>query len=317
MMGTGPFAVPTFEALLTGADQVVALVTRPSPSVRKGSPPPNPMRESAIKHGVQVFEPTSINSEEGIAILRDLKADLFVVCDYGQILSREALGLARLGGINLHGSLLPKYRGAAPVHWAIIQGDSETGISVIHMTPRLDGGPILVARTEPIRENDTMPDLEDRLSRIGVSAVIESIDLLRNWDGVTQLGTSQDPTQVTKAPRFSKEMGLVDWSMSGQAIRNRIRAFKPWPGTYSFWHRTNSGPVRLLIDWAEVVPNTKDTSTPGEIILSNGKELEVACGHGEALRITRVQPAGKKPMQIDEFLRGYPVKVGERFGADA
>src|SRR5215471_7842277 len=160
MMGTGPFAVPTFEALLSSPHQTLGLVTRPDrPAHRREKTPINPMREVAQQHGLEVFEPASINSDEAYAWLRDRNADLFVVCDYGQILSREALSLARLGGINLHASLLPKYRGAAPINWAIYNGETETGITVIHMTPQLDAGPALVQKRVAIEPTETAPHL--------------------------------------------------------------------------------------------------------------------------------------------------------------
>ena len=158
VMGTGPFAVPMLESLLTSRHRVLGLVTRPDrPVHRRGKPPANPMRELAQHSGIDVFEPESINSPEAHAWLRERMADLFVVCDYGQILSREALALARLGGINLHASLLPKYRGAAPINWAIYHGEQETGVTVIHMTPQLDAGPALVQRRIAIGTSETAP----------------------------------------------------------------------------------------------------------------------------------------------------------------
>ena len=168
MMGTGPFAVPMFEAILKSPHRVLALVTRPDrPSHRRDKSPVNPMRETARGHGLEVFEPESINSAEAQKWLREQQADLFVVCDYGQILSRETLSLARLGGINLHASLLPKYRGAAPINWAIYHGEQESGVTVIHMTPKLDAGPALVQQSTPIGANETAPELELRLGGAG------------------------------------------------------------------------------------------------------------------------------------------------------
>ena len=171
MMGTGPFAVPTFRALLASPHEMLGLVTRPDkPAHRREKSPANPMREVALQHRLKVFEPESINSPEAQAWLGELAADLFVVCDYGQILSRDILSLARLGGINLHASLLPKYRGAAPINWAIYHGETETGVTVIHMTPQLDAGPCLVQHRTPIGPDETAPDLETRLAELGDSS---------------------------------------------------------------------------------------------------------------------------------------------------
>jgi methionyl-tRNA formyltransferase len=312
MMGTGPFAVPTFRALLDSPHEVLALVTRPTPPAKgreKGSL--NPMRDVAEERGLPIYSPESINSDEAEVRLREWNADLFVVCDYGQILSRRVLGLAPLGGINLHGSLLPKYRGAAPINWAILQGETETGITVIHMTPRLDGGPCLVVRSTPIGEEETAPELERRLSELGVGAVLEAIDMLAAWDRVSPLGKVQPKELVTKAPRLAKSDGLIDWSKPAAFIQRQVRALKPWPTTYTHWQRPQGEPLRIIVDHVVVLPESSGAE-PGTVVVSDGKQLVIATGEG-SIAIDRLQPAGKRVLQIDEFLRGYPVKAGERF----
>ena len=315
VLGTGPFAVPMFQSLLESSHDVAALVTRPTPASRgKEKVAVNPMRDLAQSREIAVHEPVSINAPEGIELLKRLAPELLVVCDYGQILSREALAIAPLGGVNLHGSLLPKYRGAAPVHWAILNGDSETGVSVIHMTPRLDGGPILAMRHTPIGAEETMPDLEARLADLGIEPVHEAIAMLEKWDRASALGTPQDPSQATKAPRLKKEDGAIDWSKSAEQIRNQIRALKPWPGSYTFWHRDGHEPLRLVIDRAVASSQLPVASGQvGQVLVSDGKQLQVAAGDG-VLSILALQPAGKRHMAVDEFLRGYPVQVGDRFG---
>ena len=317
VLGTGPFAVPMFQSLLESSHDVAALVTRPTPVPRgKEKVALNPMRDLAQSREIAVHEPASINAPEGIELLKRLEPELLVVCDYGQILSREALAIAPLGGINLHGSLLPKYRGAAPVHWAILNGDSETGVSVIHMTPRLDGGPVLATRRTPIGSEETMPDLEARLADLGIEPVHEAIAKLQKWDRVRALGTPQDPSQASKAPRLKKEDGAIDWSKSAEQIRNHIRALKPWPGSYTFWQRSGLEPLRLVLDRAMVDrgQRTEDRGQePGQVLVSVGNQLEVATGDG-VLSILALQPAAKRHMAVDEFLRGYPVQVGDRFG---
>lgn len=322
VLGTGPFAVPMFQSLLDSPHEVAALVTRPTPPPRgKEKAPLNPMRDLAVSRGLPVHVPESINSEEGASLLAGLKPDLLIVCDYGQILSREVLGLAPLGGINLHASLLPKYRGAAPIHWAILSGENETGVSVIHMTPRLDGGPILAVRTTDIGYDETQPDLEARLADLGIGAVQEAIGLLVKWDRVSPLGTLQDTSLATKAPRLKKEQGAIDWSKSAEQIRNQVRAFKPWPGSYTFWHRPGHEPLRLVVDRVAVecsgvsASGSREapgsiTAGPGRVVLSDGKRLHVATGDG-VLSILTLQPAGKRHMSAEEFLRGYPLKRGD------
>jgi methionyl-tRNA formyltransferase len=313
MLGTGPFAVPTFGALLDTGHDVPALVTRPTPLAKgREKGPLNPMRDLAESRCILVLAPESINTPEARQQLADLRPELLVVCDYGQILASESLAIAPLGGINLHGSLLPKYRGAAPVHWAILNGNTETGVTVIHMTPRLDGGPILAVRTTPIGPDETMPELENRLSKLGVEAVLEAIAKLQAWDRISPIGMPQDPKLATKAPRLTKQNGAVDWTKSAERIRNQVRALTPWPGTYTNWHRSTGEPLRLILNQVRIV-ECEVQGEPGKVVNSDGKHLVVAAGHG-GLAIDKLQPAGKRVMDASEFLRGYPVRVGDRFG---
>lgn len=318
VMGTGPFAVPTFESLLNSSYPVLALVTRPDrPAHRREKSPANPMREVALGRRIEIFEPESINSAQAHSWLRDRAADLFVVCDYGQILSQETLTLARLGGINLHASLLPKYRGAAPINWAIYHGETETGVTVIHMTPQLDAGPALVQCRTPIGPNETAPELERRLAIFGRDAVLEAIDIL--VQGKTAQGIVQDAKLATKAPRLKKEDGLIDWSRSSVAIFNQVRALQSWPKTYTFWNRPPAEPVRLILERVQPLPESTPSSAdaasypPGTISVAQGNDFIVVCGQG-SLRIEAIQPAGKRTMLAGEFLRGHPLRPGGRLG---
>ena len=312
MLGTGPFAVPTLEWLLESGLEVPALVTRPTPAAKgREKQPLNPMRDMAEAHGLKVIAPESINTDEVREQLAALQPDLLVVCDYGQILAPATLAIAPLGGINLHASLLPKYRGAAPIQWALLNGDTHTGVTVIHMTPRLDAGPTLVVRETEIEPNETMPQLEGRLARIGVDAVREALRLLEKWDRSAVIGAPQDQALVSKAPRLKKSDGEVDWSRSAQAIFNQVRALQPWPGTYTHWLRPEGDPLRIILDRVALAPTSSDGRQPGEVIVSDGQQLVVATGGG-ALALLAVQPAGKRVMETAEFLRGYPIRVGER-----
>lgn len=310
MMGTGPFAVPTFEALLASEHEVLALVTRPTPPpVGRRKTPANPMREVAEARGLQVLAPESINTPEAIAELAAFSADLLVVCDYGQILATEAIRAARLGGINLHASLLPKFRGSAPINWAIYRGEKETGVSVIHITPLLDGGNVLATRTTPIGLEDNCVVLEARLAQLGIEPVQEAIAQLAQWDGSSPLGVPQDPALVTKARQLRKTDAAVKWSRTAVQLQRQVRAFQPWPGTFVLWDRGGSEPVRLVLDRVVAHPEEQVTAAPGTVIQNDGKSLWIATGGG-ALSIERIQPAGKKVMEIAEFLRGYPLVVG-------
>lgn len=310
MMGTGPFAVPTFQALLDSEHEVPALVTRPTPPpVGRRKTPANPMRDLAQAKDLPVLAPQSINTPEAIAELAAFQPDLLVVCDYGQILSNDAIRTARLGGINLHASLLPKFRGSAPINWAIYRGDQETGVSVIHITPLLDGGNVLAVRTTPISLEDNAVELEARLAQLGIAPVQEAIEQLSAWDGHAALGVPQDPALVTKARQLRKTDAEVKWTRTAAQLQRQVRAFQPWPGTFVLWHRGAGEPLRLVLDRVVAHPDESITAAPGTVVRNDGKSLWIATGKG-ALAIERIQPAGKKVMEIAEFLRGYPLSIG-------
>ena len=314
MFGTGPFAVPTFASLLDSPHEILALVTRPiADSGKRRKTAENPTRNVAEQRGLTILDPQDVNTAESVARLIEMKADLFVVCDYGQILSRDCLAAARLGGINLHGSLLPKYRGAAPIHWAIYNGDEVTGITIIHMTAKLDGGPCLVKSETKIGDRETTEEIEPRLAALGVQPVHDAIAILESWDGKSTIGELQDRSQATKAPRLKKSDGQIDWSRSATQIVNQIRAFQPWPGTFTSWHSQSlKQPMRLIIHRAAVVDSVDQVApvSPGQVAFSNKQQLIVQTGDG-LLSIEQIQPAGKRAMPIEDFLRGNPPAVGD------
>ncbi len=313
LMGTGPFAVPSFQSLLQSDHQVVALVTRPVPPARgRQKIPPNPVRALPWGDDGPVLDPQDVNAKDVRSRLAELRADVLVVCDYGQILANDTLDVARLGGINLHGSLLPKYRGAAPVNWAVWHGEKQTGVTVIHMTPRLDAGPCLVKRATPIDPEESAEQLESRLAQLGVEPVHQALAMLEAWDGVSELGELQDPQQASKAPRLKKSDGVVDWSRTARQIADQVRALKPWPGTYTHWQRPDGEPLRLILDSVEQVSVEKGEAAAGTVVHRTDNQLCVATGQG-TLALRRVKPAGKRVLDVAEFLRGYPVKLGDQF----
>ncbi|MGE0755800.1 MAG: methionyl-tRNA formyltransferase [Pirellulaceae bacterium] len=315
MMGTGPFAVPTFESLLNSPHRVMALVTRPAVAVQtRGKPKavPQPMREVAQRHQLLTLAPDDVNASAAQDELRKLDPELLVVCDYGQLLSAETLAIAPLGGINLHGSLLPKYRGAAPVNWAIWQGDTETGVTVLHMTPRLDAGPSLVQASTPIGPDETAQDLEPRLARLGVEPVLTALHMLEAWDRASPLGIVQDRALATKAPRLKKSDGCVDWCQPAAVIYRQFRALQPWPGVYTEWHRPGQPPLRLIL--LQLRPADGPVAgPPGAVHASEDGTLCVATGNG-AMSVSRLQPAGRNAMSAAEFLRGYQPRPGDTWG---
>jgi methionyl-tRNA formyltransferase len=317
MMGTGPFAVPTFQWLLESEHEVVALVTRPvAAPVGRRKGPASPMRDVAEAHGMTVFDPQDVNAIESRQRLTELAATLWVVCDYGQILSAETLGIAPKGGINLHASLLPEYRGAAPINWAILDGKRETGVTVIHMTAKLDSGPSLVQLRTPIGDEEDAVELEQRLARLGVDAIGQALSMLASWDGSSAIGVPQDRSLATRAPRLKKNDGRVDWSRTAEQIRNQVRALKPWPATFTDWLRSDGTAMRLILDRVRVVEtDAPDGAVAGQIVHAQKDQLLVAAGC-HLLSIERIQPAGKRVMAIDEFLRGHPMQVGQILGGE-
>ena len=314
MMGTGPFAVPTLHALLESHHAVTGLVTRPLESSRSRKAIQNPMLEAAQEAGIPVEMPADINSPAGHEAIVRFAPELLVVCDYGQILTSETLLLSPLGGINLHGSLLPRYRGAAPVNWAVMAGDQVTGTSVIHMTPQLDGGPLLARSQVEIGENEDAQQLEQRLATSGITPVLDSLELLEKWDGSSSLGELQLADQVTQARRLRKSDGQLDWTRPAVELHNRVRGLKPWPGSYTHWLRSEGSPMRLIIVQTALCDANQDTvAQPGQVVASEAGQLLVATGAG-ILSLQEIQPAGRRALQVDAFLRGYAVAPGDRFG---
>ena len=294
LFGTGPFAVPSFEALIESTHEVVALVTRPiADSGKRRKTAENPSRDLGESRGLTILDPANVNTAESVAQLVELNADLFVVCDYGQILSRDALAAAKLGGINLHGSLLPKYRGAAPIHWAIYNGDPVTGVTIIHMTARLDGGPCLTKAQTPIGPTETTEQIEPRLAQMGVQCVFDAIGMLEQWDGSSPIGELQDQALATKAPRLNRSDAKIDFSRSATEIVNQIRAFQPWPGTFALWTPPKKNEMRLIILEAEAIDAHNDNAAVGQIVVCDKTHWVIQTGAGQ-LSVLTIQPAGKK-----------------------
>jgi methionyl-tRNA formyltransferase len=311
MLGTGPFAVPTFQALYQTRHAMVALVTAPL-RTHRGRPvePISTIRDVAQGHGTPILDSEDVNSSESIMQLAAFAADLLVTCDYGQILSPAALATARQGGVNLHASLLPKYRGAAPINWAIYHGETETGVTVIHMTPEIDAGPCIAQARTAIGPDETAVELETRLAELGARLVCEAIERMEAGSGEP---LPQDPAPGQKAPRPKKADGRIYWSRPAAALKNHVRAMEPWPKTYTYWHRSDGPPVRLILGPLAILENFAANVAPGTVVEASGNRLIIAAGQG-AVMPQVLQPAGKRPMPVDEFLRGHRVKLGDRFG---
>ena len=318
-MGTGPFAVPMFEALRGMRHDIVAVVTRPDHAPPGRRPPKNPMREAAVAAGIDILDPERVNETTVVASLAAFQPDLFGVCDYGQILSRELLAVPPLGGINLHGSLLPRHRGAAPVQWTIREGDALAGVSVIHMTPALDAGNVIVARATPVGARETSAELEPRLAALGAGAVVEAVERLEAavaaTGTATGIGVLQEAAKATRAPRLAKADGIVDWSLPAVRIERLRRALEPWPRLTTFFARGDGQPQRLVLEDVEVVPMEGfRAAAAGTVLEAAGDRIVVACGEGTAVAITRLVPEGRRSMSAADFLRGSPLLPGSRLG---
>lgn len=323
MMGTGTFAEPTFEALLSNfAGDVVGLVTQPERNAgnKRGSTRQTGqgMANIAAARGVAVVQPESINTPEGLAALRELRPDLMVVAAYGQILSKDVLQVPTVGTVNVHASLLPKYRGAAPVAYAILNGETRTGVTIIKITPGLDSGDMILQESLDILPDDTTGSLEARLAVLGAKLAVEAVRKYESGGPVE--GVKQDPALVTKAPKIKKEFGLIDWTKSADYIERFVRAMQPWPTAYTFLHRPGKEPIRLIVCKTGRIGGmgTIDPGPPkGTIRSVNDPVILVEVGpHRSVLEVLEVQPAGKKRMTAEEFLRGHPVVEGMRFGPE-
>jgi methionyl-tRNA formyltransferase len=316
MMGTGSFAQPTLEVLLGSAHQIVSLVTQPDRPVgqQRGSTrqAERGMKEIALEHNIPVLQPESINTPEGVAALTVFQPDLLVVAAYGQILSRDVLATAPHGGINVHASLLPKYRGAAPIAWAIYHGETRTGVTIIRMSIHLDAGDVLAQEAIDILPDETAGELEARLGPLGARLAAETVE--RIAAGPVS-GVPQDKAQVTKAPKLKKEDGLIDWSRSADQVCRQIRAMQPWPTAYTFYHRGGQAPLRCIICTAKTGELRDLVLAPGSF-LPAGDALIVTTAPYGVVSVVELQPAGKRRMSAADFLRGHPLQRGDRFGPE-
>jgi methionyl-tRNA formyltransferase len=304
-MGTPQAAVPTLRRCVADGHEIVAVWTQPDrPAGRGNKISISPVKEFALAHGLTVQQPQRIKTDEAKQLFASHDADLAVVVAYGRILPEEFLRAPARGCIHVHFSLLPRYRGAAPANWAIVNGDNETGVTTMFIEPTLDTGPILLQRATEIGATETAPELMQRLSEIGAELLSETLSRL---DEITP--RPQDHDQATFAPIIRKEDGIVDWTTRATAIEHRVRGLQPWPNAYTSFH------ARGLTIWrAETVESASPYAEPGEVISAHRDDLIVQCGEATALRLLEVQPESRKRMSAREFLAGKQLKVGDRLG---
>lgn len=306
-MGTGEFALPVFAALCNAPHDVLALFTQPDRAGRGHHHHPHPMKEAATARAVPVYQPLKASAPESLETLRGLQPDLCVVAAYGQILSSELLSIPRLGAINVHASLLPKYRGAAPIQYAVLEGEAETGITIFQIVRALDAGPVLGTVATSIGPHESAGDLELRLAQLSVPV---TLDVIEQLDRGTARPLPQDDAQATLAPKISKEFGRIDWSRSATAIECHVRAMQPWPRSFSHLQHGDAKPLRLIVNSVQPL-EAADSAAPGTILIAEGQRLVVQTGAG-ALQILTLQPEGKRPMSAEDFLHGHAVQVGDR-----
>lgn len=303
-MGTPRFAVPSLEALIEAGHGVAAVVTQPDkPQGRGMSSLPSPVKKAALAHGIPVLTPVKLRDDAFIGELEGLGADFFVVVAYGKILPQRVLDIPPKGCVNLHASLLPRYRGAAPINWAIVNGESETGVSTMLMDAGMDTGPVLLEKRVPIGKDETAEDLAVNLSTLGAALLVETVKLLSE-DGLKP--RAQDNSNATYAPVLKKEDGEIDWTRSAREIKDLMRGLYPWPGAYTRWN----GRTIKIHSGRAVAGEAKSPAGTVESVSKEG--ILVATGSG-LFEITELQPENKRRMPAGEFVRGYRIAEGDRF----
>ena len=302
--GTPEFAVPTLESLLKSPYEVVGVVTQPDrPRGRGHKTTASPVKTAATAAGRQVLQPSSVKDPAFVSELSRLTPDLGVVAAYGQILTDAVLAVPRLGMINVHASVLPRYRGAAPVHRAVIDGERETGVTIMRVVKALDAGPMLAVARRPIDPEETSDEVERDLADLGARLLVKTIPGMLDGSVVE---IPQRNSEATYAPRLSKDDGHIDWSWAAQRIHNLIRGLHPWPHAATF-----VGSRRLILHRSRPVPGPV-SGTPGAVVEALGDRLLIATGDG-GLDILEIQTEGKRPMSIREFLSGHPLAPGVAF----
>lgn len=325
-MGTPEFAVPSFEALCDAGHRVVAAVTQPDrPAGRGLQPTPPAVKTAALRRGVPVQQPPTLKESAAVEAVRALAPDFLVVAAYGEILSREVLALPAVAPLNVHASLLPRFRGASPIHHAVLAGDRETGITVMRVIRKLDAGDILLQAREPIGPRDTAGTLHDRLSRLGAECIVRALSLFERGEAVF---TPQDEALSTYAPQLTRETGRLDWSRSAVELDRVVRGLNPWPAAFTTFRGEtvkireaapleSAGPVTP----PDLSPASQDspiavptTALPPGMLISGRGRLLAACGGGGLLEILSLQLPGRRAVTGAEFARGARLAPGERFG---
>jgi methionyl-tRNA formyltransferase len=300
-MGTSEFAVPALEALRLGGYPVALVVTQPDKPAGRGLElKASPVKTKAVEMGMPVFQPEKIKSAEAIETLKKSEADVAVVAAYGQILPSAVLQIPKTACLNIHGSILPKYRGAAPIHYAVMNGEAETGVTIMYMNEKMDEGDILLVKTTPIGPEETTGEIHDRLAKLGSQGLLEALRFLAQGQAPR---IPQDSSKASYAPSIKREFCHLDWSSPAVRLHNRVRGLSPWPGAETRWKG-----MEIKVHHAMVVARK---GKPGEVLEISKEGVLVAAGV-EAVRLVEIQPPGKKKMSAYDFTLGHPdFKPGE------
>jgi len=302
-MGTPDFAVPSLEALVQAGHEVCGVFSQPDKPVgrHQNKLKPTPVKECALAHDIPVFQPVKLRDGTALAQLQELAPELIVVAAYGRLLPDDILALPPKGCINVHSSLLPKYRGSAPINWAVVNGDKETGVTIMHMATELDGGDIISQAVTPIDPEETVETVHDRLAALGGELLVKTVEDIANG---TATRTPQDPAQVTYAPMLSRELCPIDWNQSARAIHNKVRGLIPWPATST--DAFSPEPVKVF----SVTETGESTGkAPGTVLAAGKAGIDVACGDGKVLRILELQAPGSRRMAAADYLQGHPIQI--------
>ncbi len=309
-MGTSDFAVPSLEALVRSPDfEVAAIVTQMDrPRDRGHQVKFSPVKDVALREKIPVYQPVKVRAEEFRPVLEGISAEVIVVAAYGQILPEWILGMKRFGSINVHASLLPRHRGAAPVHRAILQGDSETGITIMQMDAGLDSGPVLLQEATPIGPDETGGELHDRLAIMGAELLLRG---LRELQKGALLPVPQDHSQATKAAKIGKEESVLLWSQPAAVIHNQVRAFNPWPGALAHFRDRE---IKIWRTALVAAPSAAESGvSPGLLHVEKGSRLLACCGNGSYLEIIEVSLPGRKRISGADLIHGHRITSGESF----
>lgn len=305
-MGTPDFSVPVLDMLVEQGYSIVGVVTQPDrPKGRKRVMTPPPVKVAAERLGLPVLQPEKVKDSEQLQPILDLQPDLIVTAAFGQILPKQLLDAPKHGCINVHASLLPELRGGAPIHYSILQGKKETGITIMYMVEKLDAGDILTQSVVPIEERDNTGSLHDKLSVSGSELLKETLPKLLNGE-ISPV--KQNDSEATFAPNIKREQEKIDWTKSGEEIYNHIRGLHPWPVAFTHYE----GKV-MKIWWGEKIESTSDAN-PGTVLYTDSDGPVVATGNSTAIKLTDIQPAGKKRMTSAQYLQGRTFEKNERFG---